>query len=410
MDPDFRILAGHGRLEAAKKEGLREVPVIVLHGMADAEKIAFALADNRIAENAGWDRELLRMELQEVMELDASFDLGGIGFEMAEIDILLNGSAGEGPEDEEADWLPDPTPELPIVTKRGDLWLLGEHRLLCDDATRPEAFQRLMAGEKAQIVFMDPPYNIPISGHVSGLGKVQHSEFAMASGEMSESDFAEFLTVTHGNTAKNCMAGAIVLVCMDWRHLDLLIQVGRSVFGQLLNLCIWNKTNAGMGSLYRSQHECIPVFQNGRGPHINNVELGRHGRNRSNVWTYAGMNSFGRGRGEALGAHPTVKPTVLVRDAILDCSNLGGIVLDPFAGSGTTIIAAERARRRAFAMEIEGKYVDIALRRFRKLTGQEPIHAGSGMTFAERERTAVAESEVEAPVRLKIPRRRLRDG
>jgi DNA modification methylase len=378
------VIAGHGRLEAAKLLGLDHVPTIPVEDMSEAQKRAYILADNKLAENASWDRELLALELQDLLEVeDLDFDVTLTGFETGEIDVLISDLNAD--QDDAADQIPEFDPAVPPITKAGDLWHLGRNRLLSADATDPEAFERLMDGEQAQMVFTDPPYNVPIKGHVSGLGAVRHDEFAMASGEMTEAEFVAFQTQVFGTMAAHSQDGAIHFVCMDWRHLFELLTAGRSVYHELKNICVWVKSNGGMGSLYRSQHELVAVFKNGTAPHINNVELGQHGRNRTNVWTYPGLNSFGAGREETLAMHPTVKPVALVEDAILDCSSRHGIVLDGFAGTGTTLIAAERAGRRGFGLEIEPRYVDVALRRFRTLTGTEPVHTESGLSLKQLE-------------------------
>jgi DNA modification methylase len=384
IDGEAVVIAGHGRLRAAMSLGIDRVPTICINDMTEAQKRAYVLADNKLAENAGWDRELLALELQGLLEMDLDFDVTATGFEMGEIDVLI-GSSDE--EDDEADHLPEvDTAALP-VTRPGDLWQLSRHRLLCADATQPASFETLMDGERAEMVFTDPPYNVPIDGHVSGLGSSRHSAFAMASGEMSEAEFIVFLIKVLALLAAHSGDGAIHFVCMDWRHLFELLTAGRSVYSELKNLCVWTKTNGGMGSLYRSQHELVVVFKKGSAPHINNVELGRHGRNRTNVWAYAGMNSFGAERDEALSMHPTVKPVRLVEDAILDCSKRRGLVLDAFVGSGTTLIAAERAGRRAFGLEYEPRYVDLTLHRFHTFTGIEPLHVKTGFTLEELART-----------------------
>jgi DNA modification methylase len=315
---------------------------------------------------------------------------------MGEVDMLITGDGGDG-EDDEADWLPEAELGRPVVTQPDDLWRLGPHRLSCGNALQVAAYDALLGEEKAEMVFTDPPYNVKIDGHVSGLGSVRHDEFAMASGEMTYQEFVTFLNKALGLGAAYSRDGSIHFVCMDWRHLRELLEAGSSVFTLLKNICVWAKPNAGMGSLYRSQHELIGVFKKGIASHINNVALGSYGRHRSNVWNYTGMNSFGAGRAQALAAHPTVKPVALVRDAILDCSNRGGIVLDAFAGSGTTIIAAERTGRRGYGMELEPRYVDLALRRFQRLTGTEAVHALSGMTFGERERASAGLPNAKAP-------------
>ena len=384
IDSERGVIAGHGRLEAAKQLGIKKVPTIRLGDMSDEQVRAYVIADNRLAELAGWDEELLGLELQALGTIDLDFDLEITGFETAEIDALIVGLESAGTLDE-ADRVPDIDGSVQPVSAPGELWLLGRHRLLCADATKGESYGELMGDEKAQMVFTDPPYNVPIEGHVCGLGAVKHAEFAMASGEMSEAEFITFLEVVFGHMANVSTDGAIHFVCMDWRHLYELLMAGRQVYSELKNLCVWNKSNGGMGSLYRSKHELVAVLKAGTGAHINNVELGAHGRYRTNVWDYAGINSFGKERDADLAMHPTVKPVKLVEDAILDCSRRGGIVLDPFAGSGTSIIAAERSGRRCFALELDPKYVDAACRRFRDLTGEEPIHEASGLTFSELE-------------------------
>ncbi len=380
IDAEGGVIAGHGRLEAAKLLGIEHVPTIRIEDMTEAQKRAYVIADNKLAENAGWDTEILAIELQALTEIDLGFDIETIGFGMGEIDILIGGINDA---DDEADRLPRIDPSMPPVSRPGDLWLLGRHRLLCADATRAESFTRLMNGEVAQMVFTDPPYNVPIDGHVSGLGAIKHTEFAMAAGEMSETEFTLFLETVLGHMAAHCIDGAIHFVCMDWRHLYELQTAGRSVYGDLKNLCVWNKTNGGMGSLYRSKHELVAVYKAGHAPHINNIELGAHGRYRTNVWDYAGVNSFGAERDAALAMHPTVKPVAMVADAILDCSNRGGIVLDAFVGAGTTLIAAERTGRRGYALELDPKYVDAALTRYRDLTGVEAVHADTGLTVGD---------------------------
>jgi 16S rRNA G966 N2-methylase RsmD len=263
------------------------------------------------------------------------------------------------------------------------LWLLGkDHRLLCGNALEQIAYRTLLAGEAAQMVFTDPPYNVPIAGHVSGLGRMQHREFAMASGEMRAPEFTGFLNQVFGLLCQHSARASTHFVCMDWRHSHELLDAARGHY-QLRNTCVWAKDNAGMGSLYRSQHELVWVFQNGPGRAINNVQLGANGRYRTNVWHYPGLSSFRSGRDQQLEMHPTVKPVALVADAMLDCSRRGGIVLDPFAGSGTTIIAAQRTGRRGFAMEIDPVYVDVAIRRWQEVTGQQAVLATHGRTFTE---------------------------
>lgn len=392
VDAESTILAGHARVEAAKQLGMDSVPVIQIDHLTASQKRAYVIADNRLAELAGWDKDLLVVELKHLTEIDLDFDVEITGFETADIDVLIQGVEAEP---DQADEFPEPNLEQPAVSVTGDLWLLGRHRLLCGDARNAASYKALMAGQSAQMIFTDPPYNVPIDGHVSGLGAVKHKEFAMASGEMSEAEYVGFLITFLRHLADHSVGGSIHFVCIDWRHIFELLTAGRAVFLELKNLCIWNKSNGGMGSLYRSKHELVFVFKNGSAPHINNVELGRHGRYRTNVWDYPGVNSLGHDRLGELALHPTVKPVALVADAIFDCSKHGGIILDAFAGSGTTIIAAERAGRRGYALEIEPCYVDVAIRRWQALTGEPASHAATGRNFddVEAERAAGAASQ-----------------
>jgi DNA modification methylase len=379
VDDANQIIAGCGRWEAGKLLGLDVVPTCRLSHLSEAEKRAYILADNRLAELAGWDKEILAIELQGLIELDVDVEL--TGFEMAEIDLILEeareaSNVASGPEDA----APEPLPG-PAVSQPGDLWRLGVHRLLCGDARDQIAYDALLEDAKADFVFTDPPYNVPIDGHVSGLGRIQHREFMMASGEMTEAEFTAFLETVFGLLVANSVDGSIHQICMDWRHAWEMLAAGRTAYHELKNLCIWNKSNAGMGSFYRSKHELVFVWKSGTAAHINNFELGQHGRHRSNVWDYAGINTMRVGRLEELAMHPTVKPVGLVADAIKDCSRRGGLVLDPFCGSGTIVIAAERTGRRARALEIDPHYVDVAVRRWQAYSGKSAVLDGSGETF-----------------------------
>ncbi len=390
VDEPRNIIAGHGRYAAAQKLGLDKVPVIAVSGLSPAKKRALALADNKIAENAGWDREILAVELPELSELLISdnLDISITGFAAAEIDQIV---VDFETDTDAADAVDDTLLDQPSVTQPGQLWQLGAHRILCGDARDPAMLERLMDGGKAAMAFLDPPYNVRVRDIV-GRGRVQHTEFAMASGEMSQSEFVAFLTEVLRAAAAVSNNGAVHCVCMDWRHIADLLAAGHSVYGELLNLAVWVKNNAGQGSFYRSQHELVAIFRVGDAAHLNNIELGRHGRNRSNVWHYAGANTFRAGRLEELHAHPTVKPIALVADAIRDCTQRGEIVLDTFSGSGTTLLAAERVGRRGFVLEIEPRFVDVAIRRWQALTRKDAINRASGQCFDEiaAERTATA--------------------
>lgn len=380
---DGEIVAGHGRVLAAKELGMREVPTIRLSHLSAAERRAYVIADNKLALNAGWDIDLLASELNALVELD--FDLTLTGFGTAEIDRILADADLAATDERPEDAVPASRPG-PAVTRTGDLWRLGRHRLLCADARDAQSYARLMDGAVADLVFTDPPYNVPIQGHVSGLGAVRHREFAMAAGEMSEREFVAFLTVTLGHSARSCRDGAIAFVCMDWRHMGELLAAGREAFTELKNLCVWNKTNAGMGTFYRSKHELIFVFKIGTAPHANSFGLGETGRYRTNVWDYAGINAFGADRGSELAMHPTVKPVALVADALRDCSRRGEIVLDPFGGSGSTLIAAESCGRQARLLELDPVYADTIVRRWERLTGKRATLDGDGRSFEDLER------------------------
>jgi DNA modification methylase len=382
IDAGGGVIAGHGRIEAANLLGMEEVPTIRLDQMSEAQKRAYVLADNKLAENAGWDRELLALELQYLEELELDFDVTITGFETAEIDLLI-GELEVSQKADRADQVPAVDASSAAVTRLGDLWLLGKHRLLCSDATKAESFERLLDGAQAQMVFTDPPYNVPIDGNVCGSGAIRHREFMMATGEMSEAQYTSFLTPSFRHLADHSVDGSIHYICIDWRHLFEILSASRAVYSELKNVCVWNKTNAGMGSLYRSKHELVFVFKHGTGKHINNVELGRFGRNRTNVWDYVGVNSLHPGRLDDLAMHPTVKPVALVADAIRDCSHRDAIVLDSFAGSGTTLVAAHKTGRRGYLIELDPVYVDVTVKRFEQLTGETAIHADTGRSFDE---------------------------
>jgi 16S rRNA G966 N2-methylase RsmD len=377
------LLAGHGRVYAAFKLRLREIPVIRLEHLTPAQARSFAIADNRLSEISTWDDRLLGEILRDLAAVELDFDLEATGFSMGEIDLRIEGltvSTGNGPDP--ADQLPE-IADQPAVSRSGDLWQLGRHRILCDDALEPGSFDALLQGERAQIVFADPPYNVPITGFVSGKGRVRHREFPMASGEMTPARFTRFLTTVLQLLARHSIAGSLHFLCMDWRHQLELLTAADRVYSELKNLCVWVKDNAGMGSLYRSQHELIFVFKNGSAPHRNNVELGQHGRNRTNVWHYPHVGNFGRigEEGNLAALHPTVKPVGLIADAILDCSARGDVVLDPFLGSGSTLIAAERVGRLCYGIELDALYVDTAIRRWQHFTGERAVLAAAGNRF-----------------------------
>ena len=380
VDEDNVLLAGHGRLLAAKKLGLDSVPCVRIDYLTDAQKRAYRITDNQLTINGDWDRDLLGLELKDLSDLD--FDLDVIGFETAELDVLIQGQSDDLMEYDHADDMPDVDVGY-IVSQSGDLWRLGQHLIYCGDALKLESFEKLMSdGLLAQMVFADAPYNVPVDGHVCGAGRVHHDEFAMASGEMSREQFIQFLRTAFTNLRDWSVDGSLHYLCMDWRHIIEITAACDDVYTEMKNLCVWNKASGGMGSLYRSKHELIFVYKNGRAPHINNVELGANGRYRTNVWDYPGVNSFGENRDD-LKLLPTVKNVQMVADAIMDVTNRGDVVLDSFLGSGTTLLACERVGRVCRGIEIEPKYVDVAILRWQKLTGKNAVNVGLERTYNE---------------------------
>lgn len=395
VDETNTLIAGHARWEAAKRAGCLEAHVLVATHLNPAQRRAYRIADNRIAEDAEWNQAVLKIELAELSAPDLDFNVELTGFSTAEIDLII-----DGPEEVD-DRTDEDLPPLgkTAVTKPGDLWRLGAHVLLCGDARRPDAYRHLLGESKARLVVTDPPYNVPVDGHVSGLGRVTHREFAMASGEMNRPQFTEFLAVVFARLTENSLDGALHYHCMDHRHIEEMIAAGALAYDERKNVLVWVKTNAGMGSFYRSQHELIFVYKHGRAPHVNNVQLGANGRYRTNVLEYAGANTFRRGRDDELARHPTPKPVPLIADLIRDASNTGDLVLDCFAGGGTIFIAAEKTRRRAAGIEIDPLYCDLAVERWERHTGKEAVLVDTGQTFSQ----VAVESRERSPSTAKEP-------
>lgn len=381
ISDDGEIIAGHGRVEAARLLGWKVVPTIALSHLGEAERRAYVLADNKLALNAGWDREILAIELQGLIDLEFEVEL--TGFSLAEIDMVLDEANEADPDGTDAADDAIPTLASEPVSRIGDLWSLGRHRLICGDTRSRDHIDRLMNGMSADLVFTDPPYNVAIDGNVCGLGSIRHREFAFASGEMSQGQFTAFLAATLGNISRVMRDGGIAFVCMDWRHMEELIAAGRAAFTELKNLVVWNKTNGGMGAFYRSKHELIFVFKQGAAQHTNSFGLGDTGRYRTNVWDYPGISSIGADRSTELAMHPTVKPVALVADAIRDCSRRGEIVLDGFGGSGSTLIAAEKTGRIAYLIEYDPLYCDTIIRRWERYTGKKATLAETGECFED---------------------------
>jgi len=393
VDSESVIVDGHLVAEVWKELGNDEIATVVVSNRDPAEVRALRLALNRLSEEAKWDNSRLGREFSELLEI--GFDMALTGFDQVEIDMSLSidDPSSAGVED-----APTLNPNALAVSQQGDLWLLYKerqencHRVICGDARSAATLATLAGSEQAQMMFTDPPFNVKIGGNVSGLGSSQHREFAMASGEMDRRQFTKFLADFLQCCREILAEGAVIYACMDWRHLPELFSATEAAEFTLLNMCVWAKTNAGMGTFYRSQHELVLVSKKGTAPHINNFELGKKGRSRSNLWTYRGMNVVGKERDELLKLHPTVKPVALVVDAIKDVSRRNGIVLDPFLGSGTTLVAAEETGRRCFGVEYDPAYVDLAIRRWIDHSGGTAIHAETGESFTAIEARLIAEA------------------
>jgi hypothetical protein len=385
VDGQGNVLAGHGRILAALQLGWTEVPVISVNHLSENQARAFLIADNRLTENSVWDDRLLAQHLKELSKLELDFSLEVTGIDMGEIDLRIEGLAAETDDDDPADALPTQTG--PAVTSPGDQWPLGRNRAGCGNALEEDSYAALMQDEKAAMAFIDTPFNVPIQGHVSGLGAIRHREFAMGCGEMNSDQFGAFLTRIFSLLARYSLDGAIHFICMDWRHMTEVLAAGAQVYTELKNLCVWLKNHTGMGAFYRSRHELIFVYKHGRAPHRNNIMLGKYGRDRTNVWSYPSPRTLSE-EGNLLGMHPTPKSVRMVADAILDCTSRGDIVLDSGLGSGTSVIAAERTGRRCFGLELDPLYVDTIVRRWQAYTGEQARLASSGRSFHELEAEA----------------------
>ena len=370
VDKEYEVIAGHGRLDALKELGYAKVPILKLEHLTEVQDKAYRLADNRIAEDAEYDKQLLKIELEE-LSLSDEFVITDTGFNIAEVDeIIIDDYATEQNEPDKADDI-NSLIDIPAKVKFGDLWTLGNHKILCGDALKPESYENLLKGEQASLIITDAPYNVKINGHAGGKGKTKHKEFAMASGEMSDSEFEKFVKGFMNNLKVFSTEGSLHYLFIDWRGLKIFLNAGAEYYSSLKNICIWNKLHGGMGSFYRSQYEAVCIFKNGMSPHINNVELGKNGRNRTNIWNHKGVSITNPKSLELLKLHPTVKPIGLLHEILLDASCVRDIVLDCFGGSGSTLLACERAKRKARVIEIEPHYCDITIARWENLTGKK---------------------------------------
>lgn len=394
IDNTNMIIAGHARVAAAKIAGFAEIPTVRLSHLTTSQVRAYTIADNKLAEGAAWDDDMLKVVLTELLEVNVDLNFEAVGFEQVELDLIMLGT------DTAAD---DEPPEAPgalrkvAVTLLGDVWRLGCHMFACADALDPASYALVLGDTKATLVISDAPYNVPVQRHVSGLGRHQHREFAMASGEMTPAEFTTFLCTAFGHLAAHSVDGSLHYLFMDPRHMDEMLAAGGATYKERKNLLVWKKTNASMGSQYRSQHELIFLYKHGRAPHINNIQLGANGRYRTNVLEYAGANTFRVGRDEELERHPTPKPVALIADLIRDSSHINDWVLDCFVGGGTIFVAAEKTHRRAAGIEIDPLYCDLSIERWQALTGQSAVLVSTGQTFAE-----VAQARLACPADAKV--------
>lgn len=383
IGPAQQVLCGHGRLEAALLIGEALVPTITLANLSEADRRAYIIADNAIAERSGFDKSILRDELSGLLEIGYELELTGV--DSLTIDTLLSfDSDDESKEDDVV--LPEIADEP--VCRVGDLWEIGEHRLLVGDARDPASYERLLGDDRIQMIITDPPYGCAIENNVSGGGRVQHKNFVAGSGETSLTEFGQTLIrPAFKAMARHCQSGAIAFVFTDWRAAPFMLDAASGVFDETKQLIVWVKTNAGQGAFYRSAHELIYAFKVSPGEHINNFGLGERGRYRTNAWMYPGANVFRKGRMRDLQDHPTVKNRKMIADAIIDCSNPGGIIMDAFLGSGTTLCAAARTGRRGRGIELDPKYADVALRRVAEETAAVPMLDGVPLAEVTSART-----------------------
>jgi DNA modification methylase len=378
------ILAGHARRQAALMAGIEEVDCLVVEHLTEAEERAFVLADNRIGLDATADVQLVSLQLDKILAANPDFDLSLTGHDADEIDRIV---LSLNPEDAGPSAKDEALPEVqdgPPISKLGDLIRLGRHFLCCGDSREVQTYIKVMTSELAAMVISDPPYNVRVST-IGSSGRIKHREFAMGSGEMTREEFVEFLRTVFANLVAFSVDGSIHFQCIDWKHLGEMLAAGESVYSALKNVCVWDKGVGGMGTMYRSRHEMVFVWKAGTAQHINNFGLGDKGRYRTNVWNYRGLNTGGAGRLEELALHPTAKPVQMLADAMLDCSVRNSIVLDPFGGSGSTLIAAEKTGRRARIIELDPVYVDRMVRRWQKWAKEDAVFVDTGETFDERQ-------------------------
>jgi DNA modification methylase len=361
------LIDGVSRVEAARRLGLDKLPCIHIGHLSNEEQRLLRLSINRLAEKGEWDLAELKLEFEELVIHGLSIET--TGFSLDQIDhVMLDNEVGETE-------LGPISPEVGNEPKAvvGDIYQLGPHRVICGDSTDPNVIKALInqvPEASVRMVLTDVPYNVPIAGHVT---QGNHPEFAMASGEMSDPEFQNFNRKWMGTCLPYVMDGGLLATFIDWRGLEHVHAAATSLGLDQLNLIVWSKTNGGMGSLYRSQHELFPIYKKGLETHVNNINLGKRGRYRTNVWTYPGASSLSSDARKGLEFHPTVKPSAMLEDALLDVTERGDLVIDPFLGSGSTLIAAHQTGRICYGVELDRHYVDLIVSRYEQLTGQKAV-------------------------------------
>lgn len=366
------IVAGNAIWEAAGDLGMNEVPVIWVSFAIEADRRAFILAHNKLAESSSWDTKIVEQELKFLFDKGYDFEITGFTTNDLDYSFVTAPDRLNAPV--------EPNSNARAVSRIGDLWMVGLHRIYCGDSLEPSSYDAVLGGKLADMVFSDPPYGVAVNGHVSTTGR--HREFAMMSGKQTPAELTAFFRRIFRNCTQASRTASIHFQCIDWRHVREMIDAADGIYSEFKNICVWDKGVGSLGSMYRSQHEFVLVFKSGRGRHVRNFATGTNGRYRTNIWSYSGQATFGKGRDEALAAHPTPKSVEMVIDAIRDCSNPGDLILDPFCGSATTAAAAHHTGRRCATVEIDPLYVDSALQRLSALVGEPAIHA-DGRSFEQ---------------------------
>lgn len=377
VDEEYRLVSGHARLAAAQLNKLEQVPVVRIDHLTEEQRRILAIFENKIAQESEFDEEALNLEFEELRLTEPELELTDSGFAIGEIDVLAGRTRTKALDD--LDYVAEEPPERPPITRPGDEWLCGRHHIICADSTDPEVIAQLAAGAKFRQLIADCPYNLPTRAFSSS---GRFGNFQMAAGEMDRTEFIAFLGRFLAAAIPQLLDGALLYTFMDAKHIGELLAAAEGAGLDYKQLLVWVKGSAGLGSFYRSGHELIGVFKYGQAPSQNNIQLGRYGRNRSNVLSYPGVMGTASGK-RALTLHPTVKNIAMIADLILDASSPGDNILDSFGGSGTTMIAAEKTDRTAYLCELSPAFVDVTVERFNALGGEQARLKSTGQTFEE---------------------------